>query len=142
MTRSTGNFDMRKRMLALGAATMAVSASMVLPAASARATPHYYQRSDWHGDRGISYPRDSVGAPIVGSAAAALLGRLTDTQGGHGIGSVLGRPWRRVDRSPVRPPRQSSLTLTCATIHPATNLRSRPLKKDFRHDNTQWIGPL
>jgi outer membrane lipoprotein SlyB len=87
---------MRKMILALSAATLAVP---VLPAAPAFAhdsrahqSRSYQGQSSWRGSDGRMYcrkPNGTVGL-VVGGAAGALVGREIDKRGDRTTGTVLG----------------------------------------------------
>lgn len=87
---------MRKMMLALGAAALAVPAATVLPLPSdqAQAAPqkkrHAYR--EWRGRDGRTYCRKSDGTTglVVGGVAGALVGRTIDTGGDRTMGTLLG----------------------------------------------------
>ena len=87
---------MRKFMLALGAMSLAVPATMVMPVFSgkAQAQSHKkrYQYREWRGRDGRTYCRRSNGTTglVVGAAAGALVGRSVDTRGERTTGTVLG----------------------------------------------------
>ena len=79
---------MRKMILALSAATLALPA---LPAAPAFAHDSSYNQS-WRGSDGRTYcrkPNGTVGL-VVGGAAGALAGREIDKRGSRTTGTVLG----------------------------------------------------
>ena len=81
---------MRKIVLALSAATLAVP---VLPAAPAFAHDSQVQRSQtWRGADGRIYCRKPNGTTglVVGGAAGALAGRAIDNRGSRTTGTVLG----------------------------------------------------
>ena len=82
---------MRKFMLALGALSLAIPATLALPTSGAEARKHYrgYGR---HGYDRRSYCRKSSGTTglIVGGAGGALLGRAIDTRGDRTTGTVIG----------------------------------------------------
>lgn len=91
---------MRKMMLALSTAAMAVTTSMVLPASQADAQRHYrddnrrgtYRYSEWRGRDGryrCRRPDGTVGT-IIGGVGGALVGRSIDTRGDRTLGTVLG----------------------------------------------------
>ena len=81
---------MRKMILALSAATLALP---VLPAAPAFAHgSSSYQAQSWRGSDGRMYcrkPNGTVGL-VVGGAAGALVGREIDKRGSRTTGTVLG----------------------------------------------------
>jgi len=106
---------MKKTLLALTAASMAIPASLALPTAPAEARHHatrYYQSNGvryWRGDDGRYYCKRSNGTTglIIGGAAGALAGRAIDTQGNRATGTILGAAagallGREVARGPVR----------------------------------------
>ena len=84
---------MRKMILALSAATLALP---VLPAAPAFAhesrSYHSQQAQQWRGSDGRTYCRKSNGTVglVVGGAAGALAGREIDKRGSRTTGTVLG----------------------------------------------------
>jgi hypothetical protein len=80
---------MRKMILALSAATLAVP---VLPAAPAFAHDGVYRGQTWRGSDGRTYCRKSNGTTglVVGGAAGALAGRAIDDRGSRTTGTVLG----------------------------------------------------
>lgn len=82
---------MRKLMLAFGAASLTIPATMALPTAQAEAhSKHRYK--EWRGRDGRTYCRKSNGTTglIVGGAGGALLGRAVDTHGDRTMGTVIG----------------------------------------------------
>lgn len=98
---------MRKMMLALGALTLAIPTSMVVPvaaakagAASTKAVTAYDQRRrgrnysyrEWRGRDGKRYCRRSDGTTglVIGAVGGALVGRTIDTRGDRTGGTVLG----------------------------------------------------
>jgi hypothetical protein len=91
-------YPMRKLMLAIGAASLAVPAAFVLPATSAQAQHsrqhhhRHYKHKEWRGRDGRRYCRKSDGTvgTVVGGVAGALLGRTVDTHGDRTTGTVLG----------------------------------------------------
>ncbi len=80
---------MRKMILALSAATLAVP---VLPAAPAFAHQSRSYQSEWRGSDGRVYCRKPNGTTglVVGGAAGALAGRAIDKRGDRTTGTVLG----------------------------------------------------
>jgi Glycine zipper 2TM domain len=89
LIQSKGNFDMRKLMLTLGAATMAVS-TMVLPVSSAEARKHYYKT--YRGKNGRTYCTRSGGTTgaVVGGVGGALIGNSVAGRGDKLLGTVIG----------------------------------------------------
>jgi outer membrane lipoprotein SlyB len=85
---------MRKIILALSAATLAVPAVTATPA-FAHQTRSYHahqQPQQWRGSDGRTYCRKSNGTVglVVGGAAGALVGREIDKNGSRTTGTVLG----------------------------------------------------
>ncbi|MCJ8158963.1 glycine zipper 2TM domain-containing protein [Sphingomonas sp. LaA6.9] len=82
---------MRSFVLALGAASLAIPATMALPTEKAEAGKHYKYK-EWRGRDGRTYCRKSDGTTglIVGAAGGALLGRAIDTRGDRTTGTVVG----------------------------------------------------
>ena len=85
---------MRKMILALSAATLAVPAAMTPAPAFAHQTRtyHSHQAQQWRGSDGRTYcrkPNGTVGL-VVGGAAGALVGREIDKHGSRTTGTVLG----------------------------------------------------
>lgn len=82
---------MRKLMLALGAVSLAVPATMALPTEGAEARKHHRYK-EWRGRDGRTYCRKSNGTTglIVGGAGGALLGRAIDTRGDRTTGTLIG----------------------------------------------------
>ena len=81
---------MRKMILALSAATLAVP---MLPATPAFAHgSDSYRGQTWRGSDGRTYCRKSNGTTglVVGGAAGALAGRAIDKRGDRTTGTVLG----------------------------------------------------
>ncbi|HZG08714.1 MAG TPA: glycine zipper 2TM domain-containing protein [Allosphingosinicella sp.] len=81
---------MRKMILALSAATLALP---VLPAAPAFAHDNRgYSGQTWRGSDGRTYCRKSNGTTglLVGGAAGVLAGRHIDSRGDRTTGTVLG----------------------------------------------------
>lgn len=97
---------MRKIVLALSAATLAVP---VIPATPAFAHDSQVQRSQtWRGADGRIYCRKPNGTTglIVGAAGGALIGRAIDTKGERATGTIIGAAagaliGRKIDRSRV-----------------------------------------
>ena len=81
---------MRKFILAILAASVAIPATMAVPTAQADARRYKYR--EWRGDDGRIYCRKSNGTTglIIGGAGGALLGRAVDTHGDRTTGTVLG----------------------------------------------------
>lgn len=80
---------MRKTILALAAATLAVP---TIPAAPAFARDGYYHGKTWRDSRGrlrCKRPDGTVGL-IVGAAGGALIGRAIDTRGERTTGTIVG----------------------------------------------------
>ena len=96
---------MRKTMLALTAAALAVP---TLPAAPAVAHDGY-DGNFWRGSNGryrCKRPNGTTGL-IVGAAGGALVGRAIDTKGERATGTILGAAagaliGRKIDRSRVK----------------------------------------
>lgn len=82
---------MRKPLLVLAAASMAIPLSMALPTDGANAR-HHYRYKEWRGRDGRTYCRKSDGTTglIVGGVGGALLGRAIDTRGDRATGTILG----------------------------------------------------
>lgn len=82
---------MRKTVLALAAASMAIPLSMALPTDGANAR-HHYRYKEWRGRDGRTYCRKSDGTTglIVGGVGGALVGRAIDTRGDRATGTILG----------------------------------------------------
>lgn len=80
---------MRKLMLSIGAATMAVS-TMVLPVSSAQARKHYYRT--YRGNNGRTYCTHSGGTTgaVVGGVGGAVLGNGIAGRGDKLLGTVVG----------------------------------------------------
>lgn len=82
---------MRKAVLALVAASLAIPVSMAVPTegVEARRSDRY---SEWRGRDGRTYCRKSDGTVglIVGGVGGALLGRAIDTRGERATGTILG----------------------------------------------------
>ena len=85
---------MRKLMLSLGAATMAVS-TMVLPVSSAEARKHYYKT--YRGKNGRTYCTRSGGTTglVAGGAGGALIGNRSPA-----VATSCSAPWSAVLRAP------------------------------------------
>ena len=88
---------MRKLTLAVAAATMAVPASFVVPAATSPAYAQYdrngnYVGPTWRGRDGRLYCRRSNGTTglIVGGATGALVGRAIAGRGDRAVGTIVG----------------------------------------------------
>lgn len=86
---------MRNLMLALGAASLAVPATVVLPNigdAQAHSKKKRYSYREWKGRDGRRYCRKSDGTTglVVGGVAGALVGRTIDTRGDRTVGTLLG----------------------------------------------------
>lgn len=84
---------MRKILLGVAAASLAIPASFTLPTAGAEARPHrHYEYREWRGRDGRMYCRKSDGTTglIIGGAGGALLGRAIDSEGDRTTGTVLG----------------------------------------------------
>ena len=82
---------MRKLILSLAAASVAIPATMALPIEGAQARKHYEYR-EWRGRDGRTYCRKSDGTTglIVGGVGGALVGRAIDTRGDRATGTILG----------------------------------------------------
>ena len=89
---------MKKALLALTAASMAIPASLALPTAPAEARHHatrYYHSTGvryWRGNDGRYHCRRSNGTVglVIGAAGGALIGRAVDTHGSRTTGTVIG----------------------------------------------------
>lgn len=85
---------MRNLMMALGAVSLAIPATVVLPTTQAEASPqkkrHAYR--EWKGRDGRRYCRkpDGTTGLVVGGVAGALVGRTIDTRGDRTVGTLLG----------------------------------------------------
>lgn len=81
---------MRKLILAIVAASVAIPATMAVPTDHADARRYKYR--EWRGDDGRVYCRKSNGTTglIVGGVGGALAGRAIDTQGDRATGTILG----------------------------------------------------
>ena len=82
---------MRKIILSLAAASMAIPLSMALPTDGAGAREHYRYK-EWRGRDGRTYCRKSDGTTglIIGGVGGALVGRAIDTRGDRATGTILG----------------------------------------------------
>lgn len=85
---------MRSFILALGAASFVVPATLALPTARAEARKyrHRYEPRVYRGHDGRTYCRHSDGTTglIVGGVGGALLGNSIAGHGDKGLGTVLG----------------------------------------------------
>lgn len=85
---------MRNLLMALGAASLAVPAAVVLPASQAEAGVQKKRHSyrEWRGRDGRRYCRKPNGTTglVVGGVAGALVGRTIDSRGDRTLGTVLG----------------------------------------------------
>jgi hypothetical protein len=87
---------MRTFILALSAASLAIPASFVLPAAAQAQRYHshhrHYAYKEWRGRDGRNYCRRSDGTTglVVGGVAGALVGRSIDTHGDRTVGTLGG----------------------------------------------------
>jgi uncharacterized protein YcfJ len=85
---------MRNLMMALGAASLAVPAAVVLPATQAEASVQKKRHSyrEWRGRDGRRYCRkpDGTTGLVIGGVAGALVGRTIDTRGDRTLGTLLG----------------------------------------------------
>lgn len=85
---------MRNFLMALGAASLAVPAAVVLPATKAEAGVQKKRSSyrEWRGRDGRRYCRKPNGTTglVVGGVAGALVGRTIDSRGDRTLGTVLG----------------------------------------------------
>lgn len=86
---------MRNLMLALGAASLAVPATVMLPISSNEAqaqSSKRYKYREWRGRDGRRYCRKPNGTTglVVGGVAGALVGRSIDTGGDRTVGTLLG----------------------------------------------------
>lgn len=81
---------MRRFMLALGAASLVIPASMALPTDQAEAKRYKYK--EWRGRDGRMYCRKSDGTTglIIGGVGGALAGRAIDTRGDRATGTIVG----------------------------------------------------
>ncbi|MCP3728836.1 glycine zipper 2TM domain-containing protein [Sphingomonas sp. MG17] len=108
---------MRNLMMALGAASLAVPATAMLPSlggpsfgteAQAQSGKRYRYR-EWRGRDGRRYCRRSDGTTglVVGAVGGALVGRAIDTGGDRTVGTLLGAAagavaGREIERSSSR----------------------------------------
>jgi uncharacterized protein YcfJ len=97
---------MRKMILAMTAASMAVPVTVAMPA---QAAPRYYSGKTWYDSQGRLRCRRNNGTTglIVGAAGGALIGRAIDTHGSRATGTILGAAagallGREVERSRKR----------------------------------------
>lgn len=87
---------MRNLMLALGAASLAVPATVMLPQTSseaqAQSSKKRYSYREWRGRDGRRYCRkpDGTTGLVIGGVAGALVGRSIDTRGDRTVGTLLG----------------------------------------------------
>ncbi len=87
---------MRNLMLALGAASLAIPATVMVPnmsnEAQAQSSKKRYSYREWRGRDGRRYCRKSDGTTglVVGGVAGALVGRTIDTRGDRTVGTLLG----------------------------------------------------
>ncbi len=87
---------MRNLMLALGAASLAVPATSMLPLTSsdaqAQSSKKRYSYREWRGRDGRRYCRkpDGTTGLVIGGVAGALVGRTIDTRGDRTVGTLLG----------------------------------------------------
>lgn len=85
---------MRNLLMALGAASLAVPAAVVLPASQAEAgvQKKRYSYREWRGRDGRRYCRkpDGTTGLVIGGVAGALVGRTIDTRGDRTVGTLLG----------------------------------------------------
>lgn len=87
---------MRNLMLALGAASLAVPATVMLPLTSSDAQAHSKKKRhsyrEWQGRDGRRYCRkpDGTTGLVIGGVAGALVGRSIDTRGDRTVGTLLG----------------------------------------------------
>ncbi|MGE4324114.1 MAG: glycine zipper 2TM domain-containing protein [Sphingobium sp.] len=87
---------MRKALLVLAAASLAVPVSMAVPADGAQARKHQryknHRYKEWRGRDGRTYCRKSDGTTglIIGGVGGALVGRAIDTRGERATGTILG----------------------------------------------------
>ena len=82
---------MRRIILSLAAASLAIPATMAVPVDGAQAKKHYQYR-EWRGRDGRTYCRKSDGTVglVIGAAGGALVGRAIDTHGERATGTILG----------------------------------------------------
>lgn len=83
---------MRTFIMALGAASLAIPATMALPVDKAEARNHRYTPKVYRGRDGRTYCRHSDGTTglIVGGVGGALLGNSVAGRGDKTLGTVLG----------------------------------------------------
>lgn len=83
---------MKRLMLGLAAASLAIPATFAAPVEGAQARKRNYEYREWRGRDGRMYCRKSDGTTglIVGGVGGALLGRAVDTRGDRTTGTVLG----------------------------------------------------
>lgn len=87
---------MRNLMLALGAASLAVPATAMLPLTASDAQAHskkrHYSYREWQGRDGRRYCRkpDGTTGMVIGGVAGALVGRSIDTRGDRAAGTLIG----------------------------------------------------
>ena len=104
---------MRNLMLALGAASLAVPATVMLPLdsnqAQAQSSKKRYKYREWRGRDGRRYCRKSDGTTglVIGAVGGALVGRAIDTGGDRTLGTLLGAgagalAGREIDRGSSR----------------------------------------
>ncbi len=104
---------MRNLMLALGAASLAVPATAMLPLSSneaqAQTQKKRYSYREWRGRDGRRYCRkpDGTTGLVIGGVAGALVGRSIDTRGDRTVGTLLGAAagavaGREIERSSKR----------------------------------------
>ncbi len=81
---------MRKLVLAVTAATMAMPVAMPMPASAAQ--DGYYSGRTWRDSQGRTRCRRKNGTTglLVGGAAGALAGRAIDSRGNRATGTILG----------------------------------------------------
>jgi hypothetical protein len=81
---------MRKLMLTILAAAVAIPATMAVPTDHTDARRYKYR--EWRGHDGRVYCRKSNGTTglIVGGVGGALAGRAIDTQGDRATGTIIG----------------------------------------------------
>jgi uncharacterized protein YcfJ len=81
---------MRNLMLALGAASLVVPATMIVPTDKAEAQRAKYR--EWRGRDGRTYCKkpDGTTGLLVGGVAGALVGRTIDSRGDRTLGTLLG----------------------------------------------------
>lgn len=82
---------MRKLILGVAAASLAIPATFALPVEGASARRNHEYR-EWRGRDGRTYCRKSNGTTglIVGGVGGALAGRAIDTRGDRTTGTLLG----------------------------------------------------